>query len=348
MMYWTLIHRQTTLRVIALLALAIAVYAEEDTKPRKDLVLGVSDTSFTLNGTKTFLLGASYYAALSIEDNASVDADLRDLARHGFNWIRVWATWECDDVNISAIARDGAIREPYMTRLLKLCAKANAFNMAVDITVTRNKQSAFPSTQQEHKAVLTQLATKLKPYRNLYFDVANERNIGDARHVSMDEVRELITTVKKIDPKRLCTASQGGDIENDEITSYLNTGKVDFLCPHRPREAASPRQTAAKTMAYLQFMASLPRKIPVLYQEPFRRGYSDWQPVAADFLEDLHNARQAGAAGWCWHNGSSRTSPDNRPRQSFDMRPREGRLFDQLDAEDRAFLDQLHKIKEHK
>ena len=347
-MFYTAIRLQTAFLGMVFLALTVAGYAEENAKPPQGPILGVSDTSFTLNGKKAFLLGASYYAALSLEDSASVDADLRDFAAYGFNWIRVWATWECDGVNISAIAPDGSIREPYMTRLLQLCEKAASRNMVIDVTLTRNKGPSFPATQQEHKTILTLLATKLKPFRNLYFDVANERNIGDVRHVSMDEVQELIAAVKQIDPQRLCTASQGGDIENDEIISYLNTGKVDFICPHRPRDAGSPQQTAAKTKAYLSFMASLPRKVPVLYQEPFRRGYSDWQPTPADFLEDLRNARQSGAAGWCWHNGSSRTSADNRPKRSFDMRPAEGRLFSQLDSEDRAFLDQLRKIKEHK
>ena len=42
-----------------------------------------------------------------------------------------------------------------------------------------------------------------------------------------------------------------------------------------------------------------------------------------------YGAVAGGAAGWCFHNGAQRTTPDNRPRRSFDMRQQ--RLFDQLD-----------------
>ena len=76
------------------------------------------------------------------------------------------------------------------------------------------------------------------------------------------------------------------------------------------------------------------------YQEPFRRGYdAAWQPSADDFSKDLSKARAGGAAGWCFHNGDERVSPDGRPRRSFDLG--EKSLFDQLDAEERRFLDDL-------
>ena len=67
-------------------------------------------------------------------------------------------------------------------------------------------------------------------------------------------------------------------------------------------------------------------------QEPFRRGYAGWDPEADDFLTDLRGAIAGGAAGWCFHNGSQRTTADNRPRRSFDLR--EKRLMDQLDSKE--------------
>jgi hypothetical protein len=79
-------------------------------------------------------------------------------------------------------------------------------------------------------------------------------------------------------------------------------------------------------------MEKIGRVVPILHQEPFRRGYTDWQPTAADFLTDLGGAVAGGAAGWCLHNGTQRSTPDNDPRRSFDLRTK--RLFDQLDAEE--------------
>src|SRR4051794_31492161 len=55
-------------------------------------VLGIQGTRFTLDGEPTFLLGISYYAALGAPEEF-IRRDLDDLQRHGFNWLRVFATW---------------------------------------------------------------------------------------------------------------------------------------------------------------------------------------------------------------------------------------------------------------
>jgi hypothetical protein len=85
-------------------------------------------------------------------------------------------------------------------------------------------------------------------------------------------------------------------------------------------------------------MRAIGRPAPVHYQEPFRRGYGRWQPMADDFLADLRGAVAGGAAGWCLHNGSSRRAPKERPRRSFDLHDR--RLFDQIDQEERGVVEQ--------
>ena len=137
--------------------------------------------------------------------------------------------------------------------------------------------------------------------------------------VPMNEVAELIALVKRIDPSRLCTASQGGDIGEEEAIAYIDVGKVDFICPHRPRDRNSPQYTAATTREHFEQMKRTSRVVPVHYQEPFRRGYGRYSPSADDFMTDLEAAHSSGAAGWCFHNGSVRGQPDNedgRPRRS--------------------------------
>lgn len=325
--------------MLTMMLLAVAI-AGTDPSP----VLEISGTHFTLDGEPTFLLGASYYGALGIEDRDTLRADLDDLKAHGFNWIRVWATWNAFDDNLCAVAPDGTPREPYMGRLKRLCRMAGRRGMVVDVTVTRQKTDEFPSNMSEHRAVIKTLADHLKPFRNVYIDVGNERNVGDARHVPMNEVAELIALVKRLDPSRLCTASQGGDIGEEETVAYIDAGKVDFICPHRPRDRNSPGHTAATTKEYFQQMTRASRVVPVHYQEPFRRGYGRYSPSADDFMTDLEAAHSSGAAGWCFHNGSVRGQPDNedgRPRRSFDMRPEEGRLFDQLDDVERDFMSRV-------
>jgi hypothetical protein len=89
-------------------------------------------------------------------------------------------------------------------------------------------------------------------------------------------------------------------------------------------------------------MRKLGRLAPLHDQEPFRRGYTDWQPTAADFVTDLRGAIAGGAAGWCFHNGSQRGTPNEEPRRSFDLRTQ--RLWDQLDPEERKFVEMAHTL----
>ena len=187
------------------------------------------------------------------------------------------------------------------------------------------------------------LVTALKSHRNWYLDLANEHEVGDARFVPAAELKTLRESVRRLDPARLVTASFSGDeLDEQELRQVFIGAGLDFFTPHRPRAAASPRQTEAQTRAVLAALARLGHPAPVHYQEPFRRGYGDWQPAAEDFLTDLRGAMAGGAAGWCFHNGSQNKSPGNQPRRSFDLRAK--RLFDQLDTEELKFIARARKV----
>src|SRR5437667_7278755 len=73
------------------LALSMTCRAAETALNNRAL-LGIQGAQFTLNGRPTFLLGISYYGALSASEEVWRQ-DLADIKRYGFNWIRVWATW---------------------------------------------------------------------------------------------------------------------------------------------------------------------------------------------------------------------------------------------------------------
>jgi hypothetical protein len=311
------------------------------------VTLGIRDTAFTLDGQPTFLLGISYYGALGA-DEATICRDLDRMTEHGFNWLRVWATWTAYDNDVSALEDDGSPREPYLSRLKRLVELANERRMVVDVTLTRGAKyrdreshlwGKLPSLDAHLRAVTT-LADALRPYRNVYMDIANERNIRDERFVSYAELAVLRDAIKEVDADRLVTASHaGGDLTVADIVEYVRAARVDFLSPHRPRHVDSPAETRAKTIEHLDQIRASGTTMPLHYQEPFRRGYAPnaWEPKASDFMDDLCNARDAGAAGWCLHNGDTRDgNPDRRPRRSFDLR--DGSLFDQLDGEEREFL----------
>jgi endo-1,4-beta-mannosidase len=308
--------------------------------------LGIEGTGFTLNGQPTFLLGISYYGALGAP-NAVIVRDLAEMQKHGFNWIRVWATWAAFDNDVSAVTREGKAREPYLGRLRWLIEECDRRGMVVDVTLSRGNGVTGPSRlgklECSRQAVET-LVTSLQSCRNWYLDLGNERNIKDQRHVSFEELAELQKLAKHLDPKRLITASNAGDIASNDLRDYLLKVQVDFIAIHRPRNAKSAGQTADQTRKYFAMMNDVGRTVPVHYQEPFRRSFTaGWEPTAEDFMTDLKGARKGGAAGWCFHNGSERRKTDGRPRRSFDLR--DGRLFDQLDGEEIKFLGLLDAAK---
>lgn len=296
--------------------------------------LAIAGARFTINGRPRFLLGISYYAGLGAPEQVAAD-DLRQLRELGLDWVRVWATWDGFGHDVSAVNRDGTAREPFLSRLKALVHEADRLGMVVDVTLTRGSVLA---DQAAHLQAVATLTEALRPYRNVYVDLGNERDVRDARFVSFGELKALRARVRQIDPQRLVTASSGGDIGEEELRRYLREAQVDFIAPHRPRDAGSPGETLEATRRYLDQMSKLGRPVPVHYQEPFRRDYGSWQPGLEDFRADLRNARSAGAAGWCLHNGDNRHSETGRPRRSFDLRPDEGRLMEQMDSVEILFL----------
>lgn len=302
--------------------------------PAMATTLGVDGTHFTVDGKPTFLFGCSYYAALGASDEV-IAQDLDEMQRHRFNWIRVWATWASFENNVGVFDERGNGREPQMGKLRALVAECDRRGMVVDVTLSRgNGVSGTPRLQalEEHKNAVQALCRELKPWRNWYLDLANERNIKDKRYCSIEELAELRVLARERSPDLLVTASHAGDISREELVRYLKEVRVDFISPHRPRGKGTAQQTRERTRQYLAEMEQLGRAVPVHYQEPFRRGFGSWDPSAEDFVVDLVGARVGGAAGWCFHNGDQRSAGDGRPRRSFDLR--EGRLFSHLDAEE--------------
>lgn len=300
--------------------------------------LGIQGESFTIDGKPTFLLGISYYSALGAPLQF-IRQDLEDMKKIGFNWLRVWATWNAFGNDVSAVDKEGNPREPYFRKLEWLVKECNKRGLIVDITLTRG---ALLPEQKAHLRAVRAILRALKPCPNWYIDLANEHDVRDARFVSFAELKDLRDEVKRIDPKRLVTAS-GTPGSKEALRRYLFEVQVDFISPHLARNPEAPKATEGVTRRYYLWMKELGKVVPVHYQEPFRRGYTPgWEPKAEDFLTDLEGAKKGGAGGWCFHNGSERDTPDNRPRRSFDMR--EKRLFEQLDEEERRFLQILRAI----
>ncbi len=335
--------RHIALLSVVLLVLSQAVGTAVATE------LDVDGSRFDVDGRPTFLLGISYYGALGASKE-SILRDLDEMQTFGFNWIRVWATWSAFENDVSAVDNSGNAREPYLKKLKWLVAECDRRKMIVDVTLTRGEGrlgNAHLATIETHLRALKTLTSELKPWRNWYVDVANEHNLHNrkvpSKFVSFAEARRLRDSVKRVDNRRLVTISYVGDVSKEEVDRYLNEAQVDFLAPHRPRNARSPGMTARVTRQYLADMRQLGHVVPVLYQEPFRRDFSkNWEPTAQHFVADLRGALEGGAAGWCFHNGDNRWADQALPRRSFDMRLK--RLFEQLDGVERQTLRQLETV----
>jgi hypothetical protein len=318
---------------------ALAVGADP---PSPVTVLGVRGTQFTLNGRPTFLLGCSYYAALGApRDN--IRKDLDDLQRSGFNWIRVWATWQGYGKDVSCVDSHGRPRQPFLDNLKWLVAQCDRRGMVVDVTLSRgdgaNGTVNLPDMKSHQQAVQT-VIDALSGDKNWYLDLSNERNIQDKRFTSLVDLKKLRDLARKADAGLLVTASHSAGLTAKDQAAYVQKVGLDFISYHAARDAKSAAQNERRTE---RIMSDFPTNaaVPLMYDEPFRRGYADWNPTAKDFATDLAGAKSGHAAGWCFHNGGQANTRDHRPARSFDMSKK--RLLDQLDNEERKFLKSLAK-----
>ena len=303
--------------------------------------LRAQDGRFLINGAPTFLYGLSYYGGLGASEE-TLTLDLDAAKRHGFNWIRVWATWMAYSNDVSVVDAEGRARAAQVDRLRRIVADCDRRGLVVDVTIGRGSWTGNPAmlrAPEAHRRAVEVLVEELKSFRNWYLDLANERNLAEFGFTSFAELRDLRALVRARDPERLVTASHAGDIGDADLREYLFTVGVDFLCPHRPRSPEAPRATESRTARYRETMLRLGRVVPLHYQEPLRRGWGAWPPRAEDFVADFRGARAGGAAGWCLHNGSDGSTPDGEPRRGFDLRRRG--LFAQFDGEELRALPLL-------
>ena len=312
--------------------------------PTAEVELGIADRQFTLNRERAFLLSISYYGALGASE-AFIQRDLEDMQRYGFGWMRVWATWAAFGNDVSAVDRQGEARELSMRKLEWIVAESDRRGMVVDVTLSRGHGVTGPprlQTLDAHRRAVETLVTTLRPYRNWYLDLANERNKPAPRFVSFEELGQLWAAVEALDPQRLVTASHAGDIGYEDLSEYLFTARVDFITPHCLRNHQSLEQTETKSREYLAWMEKLERPVPLHYQEPLRRGFGRQQWEAGAFVADLERSLSGGATGWCFHNGDQRDHPERLPRRSFDLR--EQRLFEQLDSKEQNAIEGIRLL----
>jgi hypothetical protein len=304
--------------------------AFEEEEPPAGLVLGLTDRGFTYNGVETFMLSVSYYGGCGA-DPAVVRSDLEQLASLRFNNLRLWVTWPTPDVNSAVVRSDGTLDEAALARLKALLEAAQENGMTVDVTFSNGTEGISDGGFDAYRTAMELLAGELLDYRHIFFDLGNERDVGDSRFLSVDEVRDLAAAVRAVDPDRLVTASLGGNPPDAAAAKYIDlysTADVDFATPHFPRNDEWADQTAERIEAMRAILLDAGWDRPIYLQEEARRGYGDATWPKSDFLTAVAEAAGAGAAGWCFHNDAG-----------FDLSS--GSFFDYLDDVELDTIDEL-------
>lgn len=213
----------------------------------------VSGTRFLANGKPFPYTGVSFFNAIyNPAFNASSEQRLQWLAKfrkYGVNVLRVWCQWDNTRGFVDGGADktmyhpDGRLRAGHLATLKAILADANTAGMAVEL-VFFSQESYRENIRlgvEESARAVTALTEELRPYRNLTFQIWNER--------TDDQVLALVASIKSIDSRRLVTNSPG-------VAGFLgdppqNTA-LDYLTPHTSRQASGRHwEIAPKEIAYL-------------------------------------------------------------------------------------------------
>jgi hypothetical protein len=296
--------------------------------------------------TGDFLLGVSYYGAVGITNANRMRGDLDDFEARGLNNVRVWGNWtHWDAANSTIFNGNGTIIGGALSRLILLTQEAAARNMIVDLTFSwrhfKQNQCAGGDCFGKYKNGLANAAAALTPYRNLFFDLANEHNSGNTS-LTLNEIRELENAVHAEDPLRVVTVSAVGSpsIQGGRFSPLLNDGTLDFAAPHFQRTTDWADQTGVRLEALRNAITG---SWPIHLQEEARRGAncgsnqdqsccggSEANCSLEDFLTALALAAQEGAAGWVLHTDAG-----------FRLDQGTGSFWSRLDSTERAVMNQM-------
>jgi hypothetical protein len=300
-------------RLIAILVLiSIApLYAIQDDDPKKQTIQ-ISKGLFVVRGQPSFLLGISYFDALSAPQEI-LEADLAFLRVKRFNTIRIWASWydSFQPRATSIIRKNGTLNPEGVTRLKQVLNVTKAKNILVVLVFSRD---ALPGISfNNYRLGIRRVATVIKPYRFVLIDVQNETNhcgVTDVEctgHLTLGQVAEIRKAVKQVDPERLITASRNQDgfiPGKDDYASFRLTGNVDFIATHRPSRTKDGNWAISTDDETRSIRAIVGPKIPILFDEPNRCGNNMECVTSSEsnyFVTAARNAKKSGAAGWIFH-----------------------------------------------
>ena len=256
--------------------------------------IGVQGDRLTVDGTPKFLTFVSYFGGMGAPN---VIADLHLMKTLGFDGFRIWPML---DTGPQIMNGDGSLRGSEMAHFLSILDQARQERLIVDVTFTHEHIGLTPANT---RVGLANVASELRSYENVLFDIQNERNVQDRRFLAEQDVASIYRAIKAVDPARIVGCSEArGDAAGPAVdASFVARLGLDVTMLHETRSSDW------YTLPVQQYVISALRANgrPAYMQEPMTTRDALFTYPSHDraeyFLQAIAHAKLAGAAAWTFH-----------------------------------------------
>jgi hypothetical protein len=247
----------------------LTVRAAEPVQAGSSHELSVSGTRFMLDGKSFPYVGVSFFNAVYNPQFNRSSAErkqwLAKFQRYGITVLRIWVQWDSKRGFVDAGPQatlwrpEGTLNEAPLATLKGILADCDALGMVVQLCLFAQESygEGIKLEPEAQDRAVTALARELSFYRNLAFQIWNEKSLRTV---------EMLRVIKAVDAKRLVTSSPGiaGVLGSDEDNTAL-----DYLTPHTSRQGSGrPWELAPREVSKL--LAQFHK--PVVDDEPARNG----------------------------------------------------------------------------
>lgn len=330
-------------RVFFVLITALLSIAAADNLVTDNNGILIQNARFVVRGQRQFLLGISYFDGLSAPPDIQ-HADLTELRKNGFNAIRVWGTWYREEQPrlVALFRRSGSLNPEGLWQLRRLLTNAQAKGLVTVLTFSRD--TMIPISFENYKHGIISVISSIKKFRSVLIDIQNESNhcgLDDPTcegHLTLQQVGNIRTAIRLVDPGRLSTASRNGQAilpGRDDYGSFRTIARVDYISTHRPPRSRDAVWAQTTDDEVRQIRAIVGPTIPILLDESNRCNKivvcTNPSTATRIFYMAARNAKIAGAAGWFFHT-----------RAGFKLSNRS--IFAQLNSVERQVVLNLGRI----
>jgi hypothetical protein len=255
--------------------------------------LSIQGDRFAVDGVPRFLTFMTLFGAMGAPN---ITADLRLVRSLGFDGIRIWPNL---DTGPQLMASDGTLRPTELARLRFILDQARLEHLVVDVSFTYEHTPGLDP--KGARTAIVAAAIELRSYDNILFDIQNERNVQDRRHMSESDCASIVNAVRAVDSSRILVVSNSPIDPPEYAADFAVRLGLDATAYHEPRVInwyeLPVVQSVVREMkrngrpAYLQESMST-RDDLYFYPNHDRVEY---------FLQAIAHAKLSGAAAWCFH-----------------------------------------------